>query len=103
MPCYPYRPATPPSNPVPEQLVLATLYQTLRMDMEEFESLIGAPLTPQVFTEQDLKRLDKAAVLINTGLKITKKVLKSQGFTKLKPVPFVDDQQNYLNHLTGGC
>lgn len=87
MSVYPYRPATPPSNPTPEQLVLATLYQTLRMDMEEFETLIGTPGIGQVFTEKDLKRLDKAAVLLNTGLKITKKVLKSQGFTKLKPTP----------------
>lgn len=84
MPCYPYRQPTPPPNPTPEQLKLATLYQTLRMDMEEFEALIGNQSSS--FTEKELKRLDKAAILINTGLKLTKKVLKSQGFTKLKPV-----------------
>jgi hypothetical protein len=85
MPYYP-EPYNPPADPTPEQLVLATLYQTLRLDMEEFESLIGKPDIGQVFTEKELKRLDKAVVLINTGLKITKKVLKAQGFTKLKPI-----------------
>jgi hypothetical protein len=81
---------TLPENPTPEHLLLATIYQTLRLDVEELENLIGEDCNTctsvkLVFDEKEHKRLDKATTIIKEGLKKVKKVLKAQGFSELKP------------------
>jgi hypothetical protein len=72
---------------VPERYVptivedmLLSAYRTLRLDAHDLEELIGS--NPDGLTEQDLKRLDKALVLMKAGFKVVKKVLRAHGYTE---------------------
>jgi hypothetical protein len=60
---------------------MRSIYTNLRFECAELEHLIGAGQ----FSEQDMKRLDKAVVLMKVGFKILKKVArKASGGRKLE-------------------
>lgn len=62
---------------------MRSIYTNLRFECAELETLIGA----NQFSEQDLKRLDKAVTVMKVGFKILKKVArKASGGRKLERV-----------------
>jgi len=71
-----------PSNPTPAETELANLYQLLRLNIEGVEELLD---NPDNFDARAIKRLDKSVTVLKAGVKTIKKVLKSRGFSELKP------------------
>jgi hypothetical protein len=68
----------------PDTRSLLCSYTELRRAGIELEEVIGAG----GFTEDELKRLDKAATVMKVGFKMVKKVLRKRGVGgRLKPAP----------------
>ena len=79
---YPYRWLEPdepekPKNPSPQEDALLRSYGGIRLDVVEIEELLSSPSDD--WSDEDLKRLDKAVTVIKAGAKIVKKVLKAHG------------------------
>jgi hypothetical protein len=53
-------------------------YQNIRLDLESLEELAAQP-DPE-FSEDELKKLDKAIVVMRTGSKLIKRILRKRGF-----------------------
>lgn len=89
----PENPEPDKTAPAPEESLLADIYAKMRIDGYDLEDLISVVDAEESgWTDEDRKRLDKAAVLLKVGMKIVKKVLKSHGFRSLKPIILTSEQ-----------
>jgi hypothetical protein len=80
-----------PDNATKEDKNLLHNYQELRHYTEEIEILIGSLYKNTAnFDEKDIKRLDKAIVVIKVGFKLIKMTLRKHGFKqRIKTKEFV--------------
>lgn len=64
--------------PIKDELLLRS-YCDLRFTTHEIEEIIAVSYNDPNFSEQDIKRLDKAVVVMKVGFKMLKKALRKRG------------------------
>lgn len=69
--------------PVKDQLLLEN-YKNLRFETHEIEEIIAAAEIDPDFSEQDIKRLDKAVTVMKAGFKMLKKAIRKRGILNTK-------------------
>ncbi len=73
--------------PTKDELLLAN-YKDIRFNIHEVEEIIASIEADgefdDIWSEHDLKRLDKAVIVMKTGAKMLKKMLKKRGVLNTK-------------------